>query len=377
MAITPYTFDAQKAAAYLDLCFDLYRDDPNWIPPLRRRVMAQFSPEFSFYIHEGNAHIHFLATAADKPVGHVTAMVNARLKDSDNRPIGALGFFECVEDRAVAAELLGRATDWLHTHHDVRRIWGPMQFDIWHGYRFMTRGFENPTFFGEPYNKPCYPTFFASQGFAVRKRWYSVEVIGRAQLHRIADPHGDAYEQSFADGYSFVPIDVRDRESVRSLQSAIEGSYRNFLGLLPLDPDEFREIFTGYAEALDPRFAIAALGPNGRLSGFAIAYPDYGQALRAMRGRDSIVAKLRFYLHSRRMNRAVFFMIGITPQEAQRRRGLGRALFYRCLTAILDAGYESVMFALIAEDSPAWPLVGNRKDESQKEYAFYEATFER
>jgi len=94
-----------------------------------------------------------------------------------------------------------------------------------------------------------------------------------------------------------------------------------------------------------------------------------------MRGHDSIVAKIRFYLNSRRMNRAVFFMIGITPQEAQRRQGLGRALFYRCLTAMIDAGYESVVFALIAEDSPAWPLVGRPRNEAQKEYAFFEATF--
>lgn len=375
MAITAYTFDAQKASAYMDLCFALYHDDPNWIPPLHRRVMAQFSSEFSFYRHAGNEHCHFLATEAGKPVGHITTMVNARLTDDDGRPIGTLGFFECIEDSAIAADLLGHATNWLRTRHDVRRVWAPIQFDIWHGYRFMIRGFEGPTFFGEPYNKPSYPAFFADHGFTIRKRWYSVETTGRSTLQQVAAPHNDAHERSLANGYTFVPIDVRDPGSMRPLQSAIEGSYRNFLALSSIDFEEFQEIFAGYAEALDPRFAIAARDPGGHLSGFAIAYPDYGQALRAMRGRDSIVAKIRFYLNSRRMSRAVFFMIGITPQEAQRRHGLGRALFYRCLTAMIDAGYESVVFALIAEDSPAWPLVGRPKSEAQKEYAFFEATF--
>lgn len=376
MAVTAYTFDVQKAAAFLDLCFELYRDDPNWIPPLRRRMLAQFSPEYVFYRQPGNAHRHFLATAADKPVGHASAMVNARLKDHEGHAIGTVGFFECIDNGAVAAELLESASNWLRTQHDVRRIWAPMQFDVWHSYRFMIRGFESPTFFGEPYNKPYYPGFFASQGFAMRKRWYSVEVAGRVPLQSLIDPCTEANEQANRDDYSFVPIDVRDPDLVSSLQSAIEGSYRNFLGLSPLPPEEFREIFAGYAEALDPRFALAALDATGRLGGFAIAYPDYGRALRSMGGRDSFIAKLGFYLRSRRMRRAVFFMIGITPEESQRRRGLGRALQYRCLSALRAAGYESVVFALLAEDSPGWSLLGDRKGDAQKEYALYEVTLE-
>jgi GNAT superfamily N-acetyltransferase len=241
----------------------------------------------------------------------------------------------------------------------------------------MIRGFDSLTFFGEPYNKAWYPAFFEGNGFTIRKRWYSIEIKGRTSLQRIANALSKPYELAVADGYSFVPIDTRSPGSIRCLQSAIETSYHKFLGVTPLDREEFNEIFVRYAEALDSRFAIAALNPNGSLSGFAIAYPDYGQALRAMRGADSIVARMRFYLRSRRMNRAVFFMIGITPKEEWRGRGVGRALFRRCLSAMIDAGYESVVFALLAEDSLAWPLVGVVKDDAQKEYALYEATFER
>lgn len=373
MAVTAYTFDMQMAVAYLEVCFQLYRDDPNWIPPLRERVLAQFSSEFAFYRQRGNVHRHFLATAASKPIGHASAIVNSQLKDHDGDPIGAIGFFECIEDAAIAAELLDHAIEWMRIEHGIRRVWAPMQFDVWHGYRFMTRGFEGPVFFGEPYNKSYYPGFFASHGFTIRKRWYSLEVAGRGPLQSLIEPCRNAHERALADGYRFAAIDVRDPATVVSLQSVIEASYRNFLGLSPLPSDQFQEIFADYARALDQRFAIAALDGRGSLCGFAIAYPDYGQAIRAMRGRDSVVARLRFYLRSRNLNRAVFFMIGITPEQARRRRGLGRALHYRCVSALLEAGFESVVFALLAEDSPGWPLIGNRKDEAQKEYALYEA----
>ena len=130
MAITQYKFDLEKANSFLDFCCGLYRHDANWIPPLRNRALAQFSPDFPFYRQAGNDHQHFLATAAGMNVGHVSAMVNARLKDQDGEPVGLVGFFECVEELSVATELLGHASHWLRTQHGVRRIWGPMQFDI-------------------------------------------------------------------------------------------------------------------------------------------------------------------------------------------------------------------------------------------------------
>jgi hypothetical protein len=91
MAIVSYTFDAEAAHRYLELCARLYRDDCHWIPPLERQVLAQFSPEFPFYGRPGNAHRHFLATAGRTPVGHVSAFVNASLRDGSGSPVGAVG----------------------------------------------------------------------------------------------------------------------------------------------------------------------------------------------------------------------------------------------------------------------------------------------
>jgi hypothetical protein len=355
MPITPYKFDPEKAESYIDFCRELYRCDANWIPPLRSRL-AQFSRDFSFYRQPGNDHQHFLAAAAGKTVGHVSAMVNAQLKGQDGEAIGLVGFFECVEEQAVARELLAQASHWLRTKHGVRRIWGPMQFDIWHGYRLMTRGYDGETFFGEPYNKPYYPGLFENHGFAVRKYWYSFTLSGRASLRKLIEPWAKEHARALTDGYYFTPIDIQDVYSVTALHSIIERSYHGFLGITRLEFAEFNEVFAGYAGALDPRFAIGGWDGGGNLCGFAIAYPDQPSVPRSMR--------------------AVLFMLGITPEESRRRRGLGRALCHHSLSALLEAGFSSLVVALLADDSPAWSMFGRYRNDAPKQYALYEALLE-
>jgi ribosomal protein S18 acetylase RimI-like enzyme len=373
MRLTSYTFDQALANRYLDLCFELYRGDDKWIPPLRRRVLRQFSPDFTFHRREGNAHRHFLATAGSRPVGHVTAVVNGRLADLDGTAVGTVGQFECVEDHAVAADLLAAATDWLRTEHGRRRVWGPMQFDIWHGYRAMTRGFETMPFFGEPYNKRYYPGLFERNGFVVRKRWNSVEVCGRAAIERRLEDWAGDHARALADGYRFAPIKVRNPEHVQALHRVVADSYRNFLGMTALDRDEFRDVLAAYAEVLDSRFTIGAWSADGAICGFAIAYPDHARAVQAMGGSDSLLARLRFLLRARTATRAVFFMLGITTEASTRRRGLGRALFHACLRSLVAADFESVVFALLAEDSPGWQVLRDCRAEAQKEYVLFEA----
>jgi len=373
MAIAAYSFDAASAGRFVDLCRDLYRDDRAWIPPAEKMVLAQFSPDFAFYGKPGNAHRHFLATANGRPVGHVSAFVNADLRDADGTAVGAVGFFECRDDAALASELLGAARAWLEAEHGRRRVWGPMKFDIWHGYRMMTRGFDTEIFLGEPYNKPYYAALFERSGFAARKSWHSVEIGGRAVLEAGVAPWARHWARALAEGYRLSPIDLRNPAQALALQEAVEDSYRGFLGYAPLPRAEFEQVLAGYAGALDPRLALGAWRPDGALCGFALGYPDRARAVRAMRGSDSLLARARYLLHAGHCRRAVFFMVGVTAAEIRRGRGLGRALAYEWVTALLAAGYESIVFALLAEDSPAWRMLPPQREPPPKTYVLYEA----
>lgn len=150
MAIKYFSFDSEKADAFVRFGYDLYHGDEKQIPPLKKEMYIQFLPDFSFYQKQENCHRHFLAAAGKRVVGRVSAMFNQDLKDKDGTPVGTIGFFECIDDFGVACDLLDCSIKWLQEERGICRIWGPMNFDIWHGYRLMTKGFDQKLFYGEP-----------------------------------------------------------------------------------------------------------------------------------------------------------------------------------------------------------------------------------
>jgi GNAT superfamily N-acetyltransferase len=350
MELIRYTFDTGLTEKFGDLCDSLYKQDSYWRPATRQHLLSQFAQDYDFYQYPGNLHCHFLALDEGKPVGHISVMVNADLQARYGIHLGIIGFFECMEDKAIAANLLNAARQWFHAQHGITCIIGPMNFDIWRGYRFMTTGFYKPHFFGEPHNKEYYPRFFEQNGFSVCKRWTSILIEGQKHLRRVIDPWLQCYRDALSDGYCFMPLATENTAQIQQVKLVIEDSFSRFLYFNTLSLPEFNKVFGAYIESLDAQLVTLIWNKAGSLVGFAIAFPGDGPEAPD-----------------------ILYMLGITGKEAARRRGVGRAAFYHCLHQLIDAGCTKVLVALAAEDSPVLPLLGDYANCVDKEYVLYQA----
>jgi len=371
VALTGFTFDRPLTERFLELGYDLYRGDPRWIPPSRKGLAAQLSPAFPFYGRPGHEHRRFLATAGGRPVARALASVHPGLRDRDGTPLGAIGFFESDGDRPAAGEVLAAAAGWLRSR-GLRRVWGPLNFDIWHGYRLMTRGFERPPFLGEPANKPCYPELFERAGFAVRRRWNSLELEGPEALDRLLAGGGDV--PGLPAGYRVEPFAARPFPDVMArLHSVLVASFSSFLGFTEISLGEFGELMAPARPAVDRECSLLFYDDEGVLAGFTAVFLEVSEAVRAMAGRDSPAARLRFLLHRRRgARRAMLHLGGITPREAARRSGLAGAAFRLVLERLRARGCENLLATLIARGNPVRRLYREFAADERREYALYE-----
>lgn len=369
LEVIEFDHDPHVAREYLNLVSRVHANDPKWIAPLKRATRAQLAPTYSFYRTPENRYRGFALRRGGTLVGHVLAIVNTNLVTPGGK-VGALGFLEVEPDYELFRKLLDPAISWLRSTAHVQQIWATMNFDIWHSYRVMTRGFDQPAFFGEPRNGPWLPKYLEQLGFSVSKRWVSVTtsrefLIGRAPHFR------PQFESALADGYVFERLRLKDAEELADLCTAVSMTLEEFDGYTPISRHEFDALVGAYLRFTGTELATVLRTPDGAFAGFNIAFPDPSEALHKLAGRDDWLNRLRL-LRRPTPHRALQYMIGVLPEIRAARPGLGRALLYRTLQLILEGGYESTIFALLAEDSPARHFAMDQVEIAEREYALYQ-----
>lgn len=368
MPLYTYEFDADRTERLLRFCHELHAHDPGWIPPFEETIRRQHGPEYSFYARPGTRHRHFVVETGAGMRGHVLATVHPEMRDRDGTPVGALGFFECAVDWPAVAELLAAATSWLRIEGARRRIWVPLNFEIWEPHRCMIRGFDQSPFYGEPRNPPYYLDLLERFGFRRSKTWCSLVLAAREAVDAVMAPHEASWKAALAAGHRFTELTRESPASdVLELHGAVMRAFEGALGYTRCPPTEYAALFASHAAIVHPLLSTLIRGPDGATEGFAIAYPDVASVVRMAGGSG---ARARHLLCQGRAQRVVVHSIGVVP-EAQG-RGLGGALMFQTVRRALAEGYEDFVFALVGDDSPGRRLVGEALRDAQREYALFQ-----
>jgi len=96
---------------FIKLPFELYRDNPKWVPPLVNDMRSIFNRnEHGFYKH---GYVQFLlAMDGDQPVGRLVMLNNfKRLADKPSKT-GYFYLFESQNDFSIAVQLFSKGIEW-------------------------------------------------------------------------------------------------------------------------------------------------------------------------------------------------------------------------------------------------------------------------
>ena len=344
------------------------------------REMAQLDPASNPFLAEMAVAAWIVRDGAGGPViGRIAAM----------HPVqgdACLGLYEAENDANVARMLIEAGIAWL-AERGVTKILAPVDFTIFHSYRFQTGGFDEPPFVGEPRNPAYYGAHFDALGFAPAYRWESHDMDREQTAGIIATCAGD-YADATALGYRFEDYrSCQTEEALRRTWSLINASYGQMPGFVALSWERFRDHYAHLPLLVDRQSSLFVYDPSGARVGFSIVLKDLSAALRAMRGHAGGVGawldRLRFLLHARGGSMATAYQIGIPFREIKRAAALGRrklgrplalsrAIYHHGARRVLDQKrYRRVVTALLREGSPN---IGFTRPWSyaRREYTLYE-----
>lgn len=332
---------------FFNLPWELYRNDPNWVPPLRlnQLELLNYRPH-PFYL---TAEIQtFYAWRRGRVVGRVAAIIDHAHNKYYNERRGMFGFFEAVRDPLVAEVLFDAVCDW-HRQRGQEGVRGPANPSQNYEWGLLVEGFQQPPTFMMSYNPPYYGDLIEECGFAKAQDMYSfwghVEMLEKLDrtLNFVA---GEATRRF---NITVRPLDpkrfVEDVNAfLRIYNSALPGQW----GFVPLSQEELTHIGNGLKHLIVPNLTTIA-EVDGKPIGAVFGLLDYNPIIKKINGRLFPFGFLRLLLGRKKLTRIRLVSTNVVPEY--QRWGVGLVLMQRLIADVLKWGIQEGEFSWVLESN--------------------------
>ena len=156
----------QDRNAFVDLAWDVYRDDAAWVPPLKDEVHGLITPGKNPWFEHARAQL-WLAERGGRVVGRISAQVDELVLEHMGAGIGQWGMFEALDGEAAAA-LIATAEDWLRGQGMTRAL-GPISLSIWDEPGLEIEGFDEAPTAMMGHHRPEYRGWIEAAGYSKAK----------------------------------------------------------------------------------------------------------------------------------------------------------------------------------------------------------------
>jgi hypothetical protein len=368
--IRPVT-TAAEAKSFLDLPAKVYKDNPNWVPPLRSSIAKQLSPQNTFFQYGRMQQFIAVIPETQEVVGRIVAAINDRLIQREAQNIGLFGYFECVEDFAIAQSLFQAACGWLK-EQGMAIVRGPIDLSTHNNCLFLIDGFDSPPMVMMPYNPRYYPQFIEQDGWTKAKDAYAYDLVlsetlseGFAKSYRIACKSGVTFRSLRLKGEGF-------EQDCIALYNLFNKAFSGNWSSTPRTQEEFLEEAKDLQSLVDPDiFPIAEY--NGEMIGFWMALPDYNIALKQVNGKLNWLGILKFLWYRRQIDQGRVIAVCSLPEY--RRKLVPLALIYLGMKGGIEKKkpYKRAELSWVFEDNmPSRKLIEASGGRIYKTYRIYE-----
>ena len=323
----------------------LYADDPSFVPPLELLLRRKLSPRNPLFRDADM--VLLLARRGREVLGTVSVLRDRRHERHTGERVAFFGFFECVDDTAVARALLERATvqalAWGATS-----LRGPRNLSRVEAVGVLVEGADTrPPFMGG-HTPPYYRRLLEELGFTEHHDVlaYDIELLDEdgAQV-----PIPDKLQEQ-ADAVDIPGLQLRPTrwrtlgQDLRLAHAVFVEAFRDVPDNTPMPLRQF--LYLGrLLIALTHTSMLQLATIDGKAAGFALCFPEVNEAIVNARGRLFPFGWLRLLLGLRGIRTASFKLIGVLPEY--RSSGLHALMIRRAVEGCREAGYGRLEASLV------------------------------
>lgn len=312
--------------AFINLPYELYKNDPHWIPPLKLERKELINPKKNPFFENAEVQL-FVAFKEGKPVGRISAQINRLHNERYHEQTGHFGLFESVENSGVSEALFKAAEKWLG-ERGMNKICGPFSFSINEEVGLLIDGFDSPPFPYMAHNPPYYQQLMAQAGYQKIKDLLAWKYLTQRDVPEAAHQIAEAVRKY--PGLVVREVNLKEMEKeLRIISEVFNSAWSKNWGFIPWTDSEIKKTAKDMKMVLDPKMALIA-EVNGKPAAISIAIPNYHEAIRDLNGRlfPFGIFKLLYRLKTRKIKSSRQVLLGIKKEYRSDVLGALSVLFY-------------------------------------------------
>ena len=306
---------------FIRLPWAIYKNDPNWVPPLQYMVKRLLDPRRHPFWQSARREL-FVAHINGEPVGRIAALVDERWQSYRSNNDAAWGFFECRHNPQAAALLFDRAEKWA-AGQGADLIIGPFNPSTNYEVGLLVKGFDTPPALMMTYNPPYYADLATLSGYEKHKdllafrleSGYEIPAWGRPILERI--------KKNSRISFQFMDTSRLDQQ-INEMSAIYEECWADNWGFVPMMPAEIKESASLLVRLADPELGFFMLQGDEKV-GVCLLLPDINQLFKRLNGKLGISGLYKYLMHRKKITALRGLLFGTTSKV--RNKGLPAIAF--------------------------------------------------
>lgn len=333
---------------FIQMLWDLYRGDPNWVPPLimNQQELVGFR-HHPFY--DRNQCANFIALKDGRTIGRISALVNHNHNERYKEKRGFFGFFECIDDSEAANLLFTEACRYLAQEQGMTDVRGPCNPSLNYELGTLVEGFDTPPTFMMTYNPPYHDRLITEFGFEKTQDLYAFQ--GHVSMIANLDPKLAFVIKEIRRRFNVVVRPFNPKKFMDEVNLFLDIYNKSLVatwGFVPLTPAEVDHQAKGLKHLLLPELTTF-IEVDGKPIGAGLGLMDYNQIIKKIDGKLFPFGFLRLFMGKRKIDRVRLMSTNVLPEFQM--WGFGLLALERMLDDVLRIGVKHGEFSWVLESN--------------------------
>lgn len=267
--------------AFVNLPFEIYKNNNYWVPPLKKAELKNLRPEDNPAFEFCDAK-WWLAYNNGKVVGRIGAIINKLWNEKSNERTARFSRLEIMDDAEVCKALLQTAETWAR-EKGMTKIEGPLGFSNLDTQGLLVEGFDQLPSVASVYHLPYYGKHVEACGYQKMIDWMEF----RLTIKEIPDK-ALRLNELIKERFDLRLISFTQREELKKYAGEIftllNEAFADLHSVVALN-EKMKDFYTDkYFNFLNPRLVKLVKDKEDHLVGFIVGLPSLSEGLQKANG---------------------------------------------------------------------------------------------